>query len=438
MDAPQVRTPNQIYEYYSREKYTIDTPGLSPDGPSTADPKQWGNASQQWESDGQQWATTQVHPEPQEDPSRVVDYSLPDGQTWGPYATGDPGQVSFVPEGTSSNSAGHNFNGEGPPTSPAAQIPYQYPYNEMGAVNGFSPVPLLPTGERAPTCFSPYCGLQRRDFWILIVIATLLAMGGIIGGVVGAVTINKNTMASAASNASGEGASPTPPGSDTSQSSLPVEDRSLAAASTIRRNSTESNYQIVYQDLETFDLVYQLIWDDKPAKKQNLTLQISPDRGTPLAMIATNSTIDDKINIFIFYTTCEDKSNAPLLAAVQLDCIPAALNCTVAQNFPIPATSDLGKESKLAALAMNDGTSLRVYYQTSNGNISVLRADTAANSHEWKSSTLGGPAVDGSKIAASVLETSSMLQVVFVCAEERLLQVVEYDDISGAQQGVLS
>lgn len=438
MDAPQVPTPDQKYEYYSREKYSIETPGFSPDGPSTTHTNQYGSSAQEWQNNGQQWAPTQTHHEIPEGFVHTVDYGIPDGFTWGTYAAGDSGQESSAAEGTAANSAAQNYNTEVVPVSPAAaQIPYQYPYNEMGDFAGRSPTPLLyPKGSK-PSCFAPYCGLQRRDFWILIAIATLLAIGAIVGGVVGAVTINKNSVASAAlgANTPTEAPSPPPPGSDTTQSSLPVEERSIAA-SNVRNKLAKSNYQIVYQDLDTLDLVYQLVWDDKPASKQNMTVGITPDKGTPLAVVATNSNTTDNINLFVFFTTCEDRSNAPLLAAAQLNCIVGASNCTEVSHFPIPATSDLGKASKLAALAMNDGTSLRVFYQASNGHINVLRADTTANVEQWKSSPLDMSAMDGSKITASIQESSNDLLVVFVGAEDRVLQALQYDDISGTQEGM--
>ncbi|RYP59894.1 hypothetical protein DL770_010122 [Monosporascus sp. CRB-9-2] len=432
MDAPRVPTPGYMCDYYSREEYSVDYPGFSPDGPSTTDGQQWGSTGQQWESSGQQLVAGQAYPEGD---TQVVDFAAPNGQTWENYAIGDVGQEGHVSDSSGQFPTSPNFNNEGPPLTPAPQTPY--PYNQMTAVGGPSPLPLLPPEEDKQVHPVPYCGLMRRDFWILVAIATLILIGAIIGGTLGAVAIRKNEVAAVAVTGHDLPTNtPTPVPTATSrgptgtESSLPREDRSIAA-STVENNSTESNYQVVYQDLTTLDLRYRLVWDDRPSGEQNLTLRIKPDRGTPLAVVAANSTVSENIFLFIFYTACEDLSNAPLLAVACLDCIPGAPNCTEVSNNPIPQSHDLAHTSSIAAVLMEDGRSLRVYYQAESGSIWVLHGDIA-DVHRWTTSPLSPFAMVGTSIAASIQRSPGKLQVIFVCSEMRLLMSLEYDDVSGA------
>ncbi|RYP12995.1 hypothetical protein DL765_007082 [Monosporascus sp. GIB2] len=438
MDTPQVPARGHMCEYYSREEYPVDYPGFNLDGPSTTG-KQQGSTGRQWEASGQQWVAGQAY---LGGDTRVADFAAPNGQTWENYAIGDVGQ-----EGHVSNSSGRpltspNFNNEGPPLTPAPQTPY--PYNLMTAVGGPSPLPPLPPEEEKQAHPVPYCGLIRRDFWILVVIVTLLSMGAIIGGILGAVTIKKNEVAAAAVNSAGHDPptnTPTPVPTATfrettgTESNLPREDRSIAA-STVENKFTDSNYQVVYQDLTTLDLRYRLVWNDRPAGEQNLTLRIRPDKGTPLAVVASNSTVSNNIFLFIFYTTCADLSNAPLLAVACLDCIPGAPNCTEVSNIPIPESHDLARTSSIAAVLMEDGQSLRVYYQAKSGSIWVLHGNIA-DVHKWTTSRLSKFAMVGTSIAASIQRSPGRLQVIFVCAEMGLLRSLEYDDVSGADRGYI-
>lgn len=434
MDAPQVPTPGHMYEYYSREKYSIEDPSSGLNGPSTANSKQWGN-------------TGQASSELPGSSIRVIDYSNLDGQAWGTHGGGNTIQGSYVSDNAGAVIARQSYNNEiQPPTPPpqATYTPFPYPYNQTAPMGEPSPEPLLPVEETKQKRPGPYCGLPRRDFWILISIATGLAIGAIVGGVLGAVTIKQNETAAAATRASDINMatstptavpSQTSPGTAETASSLPRADRSIAA-STVPNNSTSSNYQVVYQDLTTFELRYRLVWDDKPASEQNLTLDLKPDRGTPIAIVAANSTLTtENIMLFIFYTTCEDKSDMPLLAVASLECIPGALTCSEIKNNPIPASSDLGAKSELAAVVMEDGQSLRVYYQASNGWIYALSANTT-NVDVWTPTRLSGPAIDGSAIAASVHRSTSQLQVIYVCSETRMLRCLEYEDASGADEGM--
>ncbi|RYP59257.1 hypothetical protein DL769_008612 [Monosporascus sp. CRB-8-3] len=434
MDATQVPTPGHMCEYYSREKYSVDYPSFSPGGPSTTDGKQWGSTDQQWESSRQQWVAGQAYPEGD---TQVVDFAAPNGQTWENYAIGDVGQGGHVSDSSGQFITSPNFNNEGPPLTPAPQTPY--PHNQMTAVGRPSPLPLLPPEEEKQAHPVPYCGLMRRDFWILIAIVTLLLIGAIIGGILGAVTINRNEAAAAAVTGTSHDLPTTTPtpvptatfrGPTGTESGLPREDRSIAA-STVENKSTESNYQVVYQDLTTLDLRYRLVWNDRPADEQNLTLRIKPDKGTPLAVVAANSTVSDNIFLLIFYTTCTDLSNAPLLAVACLDCIPGAPNCNEVSNNPIPESHDLAHTSSIAAVLMEDGRSLRVYYQAESGSIWVLHGNIA-DVHKWTTSRLSESAMVGTSIAASIQRSPGKLQVIFVCGEMKLLRSLEYDDVSGA------
>ncbi|RYP01246.1 hypothetical protein DL764_006249 [Monosporascus ibericus] len=407
MDASQVPTPGHMFEYYSRGKYSVDYPSFSPDGPSTTHGKQWGSTGQQWETSGQQWVAGQAN---REGDTQVVDFAAPNGQTWENYAIGDVGQEGHV--------------------------------SDSSAVGGPSPAPLLPPEEEKQAQLVPYCGLKRRDFWILVAIVTMLLIGAIIGGILGAVTIKKNEVAAAGVTDTGHDLptnTPTPvptatfQGPTATESSLPREDRSIAA-STVENKSTQSNYHVVYQDLTTLDLRYRLVWNDRPSGEQNLTLRIKPDIGTPLAVVAANSTVSDNVFLFIFYTTCEDQSNAPLLAVACLDCIPGAPSCTEVANNPIPVSHDLARTSSIAAVLTEDGRSLRVYYQAESGSIWVLRGNIA-DVHKWTTSRLSELAMVGTSIAAASIQRSpGKLQVIFVCREMGLLRSLEYDDVSGADE----
>ncbi|RYP50825.1 hypothetical protein DL768_003743 [Monosporascus sp. mg162] len=436
MDTPQVPTSGHMRDYYSREKYPVDYPGLSPGGPSTTDRKQWGSTGQQWETSGQQWVAGQAYPEGD---AQVVDFTAPNGQTWENYAIGDVGQEGHVPDSPGQFHTNPNFNNEGPPLAPASQTPY--PGNQMTAVGGPSPLPLLPPEDKKQAHLVRYCGLVRRDFWILVAIVTLLLIGAIIGGTLGAVTIKRYEVAAAGAAGTGYNLptnTPTPIPTATfrtqtaTESSLPRENRSIAA-SAVENRSTESNYHVVYQDLTTLNLRYRLVWNDRPSGEQNLTLRIKPDKGTPLAVVAANSTVSHNIFLFIFYTTCEDLSNVPLLAVACLDCIPGAPNCTEVSNNPIPKSHDLARTSSIAAVLMEDGRSLRVYYQTESGSIWVLHGNIA-DVHKWTTSRLSEFAMVGTSIAASIQRSPGRLQVIFVCREMGLLRSLEYDDVSGADE----
>jgi hypothetical protein len=205
-----------------------------------------------------------------------------------------------------------------------------------------------------------------------------------------------------------------------------IKDRAISS-STGRTNGKSSNYQIFYQDLNTTDLLYRLVWDEKVAEEQRLSLTIPANQGSPVAVVASNATADKEVSLHVFYMTSDATTNEPAVVIANLACAATAPNCNITSNNVIAPSTRLASTSQLAAVMMDDGESIRVYYQALGGWVWVLKANVS-DIESWQTSQIAGPAAPGTSIAASVLPEPTMLQVLFVCSREGLLRSVEYDD----------
>ncbi|KAH6891122.1 hypothetical protein B0T10DRAFT_484491 [Thelonectria olida] len=261
------------------------------------------------------------------------------------------------------------------------------------------------------------CGMKRKTFFILLGVLVVVLIAAIVGGVVGG-------LKSSSSSDSDDDATPT---SVPKTGPIDADERSMAAA--IVTKNDKQNTQVFYNDLASTSIMYNRIHDDEGSDSHNLTLDIAPSWGAPLAAAAHY--VSSKVATQLFYITT-DSSDETRIAQAVLDCgaIDSDDACSVTSNAIISSnlTRGVHPASKLAALHLSND-SMRVYFQANGdgANLWVLHNDNG----EWTGSNLVGNVLEGSAIGASA-QSKSALHVFYVSNSTERLAYVEYSDILGA------
>lgn len=259
-------------------------------------------------------------------------------------------------------------------------------------------------------------GLRRRVFWLLLGgLIVLVIVGAVVGGVVGS---------RKASNG----------GSSTSSSgSMSASDRAIAAATMNMTGSHSTNVQVVYQDLDTTDLLYRLIWDDEAAAEQRLDLSPSPRQQTPIAVTTANTTGNDGAVTNVFYLS-ENRHNSSVsdICQATLQCHLNAENCTVSDNQIISdnATHGVTGDSGLAATLLADISETRVYYRSGDGSVRALVGNDPAT-NGWQDIWIGSQSLVGSSIGVDFDSNEDLIQVVWVDQNTKELEEIVYSDTTG-------
>lgn len=275
----------------------------------------------------------------------------------------------------------------------------------------FSPRPSNQAPQR-----KTILGVRRRVFWLLTgTVIVLVIVGAVVGGVVG----SRNAR---------EGDSST-----SSSGPMSASDRAIAAATMNMTGSTRTNVQVVYQDLDTTDLLYRLIWDEEAAAEQRLDLSPSPRQETPIAVTTANVTGNDGTVTSVFYLS-ENKHNSSVsdICQVILQCYLNAENCTISDNQIISdnATQGVTGDSGLAATLLADTSETRVYYRGGDGAVRALVGNDPATTG-WQDIWIGSQSLAGSSIGVDFDSNEDMTQVVWVDQDTKELQEIVYSDTTG-------
>lgn len=194
--------------------------------------------------------------------------------------------------------------------------------------------------------------------------------------------------------------------------------------------STSTNVQVVYQDLDTTDLLYQLIWNYTAAGEQRLSLSPSPQQETPIAVTTSNMNADNGIVTSVFYlSVSKDNSSLSDICQATLQCSLGAPNCTVLNNEIISgnASQEVIGTSGLAATLLSDTSETRVYYKGGGGAVRALVGnDPAINA--WQDIWIGSQSFAGSGIGVNFDAKQETIQVVWVHSATKELQEITYTD----------
>lgn len=276
--------------------------------------------------------------------------------------------------------------------------------------------------------------MRRRTFFIVAGVIALGLIAALVGGLVGG--LNSRKSKSGGGSGDSDGSDDDPP-SPTPTGPLDPSKRSLAAGTT--SGSADSTLQVFYQDLDTTDVLYRLVWSDKAKDEQRTELDITPMQGTPLAVTSSNTTDGNGVDVNLFYLTINDTSDVSIVRAA-LECSNGADTCSTASNEVISGVLSNGVDPKSdlsAVLLNNEASRFRVYYQAPGAVIWVLVADDPSGSDDWSAHQIGGPAPHGTGIAATVEKDEGSLMVAYVYNDTQVIRAVEYTDAIGAQGGKL-
>lgn len=260
-------------------------------------------------------------------------------------------------------------------------------------------------------------GLRRRVFWSIAGVVTILV---IVDAVVGAV-IGSSKIGSTSS-------------STTTTAPMTAQQRGIGAATMNITGSTATNVQVVYQDLDSTDLLYRLVWNDKAGAEQRISsLDPSPQQKTPIAVTTANNTANDGIVTSIFYLS-ENHDNSSLsdIGQVTLQCSLGVENCTVSVIGKISdgALKGVLHNSGLAAVLLPDSSDIRVYYKNGGHAIRAL-VGNGTTTDGWDDILIGSQASPQSSISVNFDQKNGNLQVVFVNMSSKLLQEIVYSDAAG-------
>ncbi|KAF3766387.1 hypothetical protein M406DRAFT_330214 [Cryphonectria parasitica EP155] len=280
-----------------------------------------------------------------------------------------------------------------------------------------SSAPVLEKPPRRRTIF----GLRRRVFWMLAgAVSALVIVGAVVGAVVGSSRIG-----SGGGNAGGS--------STSSSSPMAAANRHIGAAAMNVTGSTGTNVQVVYQDLNTSDLLYRLVWNDQASGEQRLSLSPAPQRKTPIAVTTTNTTASDGIMTNVFYLS-EDTNDSSMstICQVTLQCSLNAENCTVSDATVISANATNGvvNTSGLAATLVSDNVQARVFYKAGSHGVRVL-SGTSGEADGWQDTVLGSASYAGSDISVNLDPDEDTLQVIFVNKNTKEFETFLYSDAAG-------
>lgn len=255
------------------------------------------------------------------------------------------------------------------------------------------------------------------------VITAVIIVGVVVGGVIGSSTTTGNSNGPAA---------PT----DSTSKSTPASQRQTGAAVMNVSGSMAANVQLVYQDLETTDLFYQLIWDDQAGAEQRIVIfDPTPQQGTPIAVTTANMTANDGIMTNIFYLSSKiSNSSLSDICLVTLQCPLGAESCNVSIEGSVrtAALDGVLSDSGLAAVSLPNGSDFRVYYKSGRDTLRVLAGNGTASS-SWKDSSIGGQSFSGSDISVNYDQDQDQIQVVLVDSATEMLGEIDYSDGVGVE-----
>lgn len=323
--------------------------------------------------------------------------------------------------------AQYEYYGEGSSAPPPFQ---SYPQIDNAQYNipytGFPEGHVNPAPPREDADTKRLCGMRRSTALILLCIGALLLIGAIVGGVVGKSSHGAsgdqtaaNTIASSTSSVSSVGS--TAPSTATATATvLAASSRPISASVSFPDGSV--GIQLVYQELDSPDIKYRLYLPrEQYEAEQNVSLGIRPNLGTGLAATAVADS-DGGTEFTLFYL-----SGQAQVVQATLHCAQNSITCsTTSNNIIVSDTGLIHESSSLAAVYLGQGSTWRVYFQTTSGRIAELDGD-----HEWNSRVIGGNASVGSSIAAT-FGTDYTIIVVYASAADGSFMSATYNHPNNA------
>ncbi|KUI67576.1 Transcription initiation factor TFIID subunit 13 [Cytospora mali] len=196
--------------------------------------------------------------------------------------------------------------------------------------------------------------------------------------------------------------------SSTTSGPMPANNRQIAAGTMNITGCLSTNAQVLHQDLETTDLLYRLVWDDKGNSEQRLALGLAPQQVTTIAVTTTNITSDDGIQADVFYLS-ENQHNSS-----KSDICQATLG-----------------NSGLGSIVVSNSSQILVYYTGLGRSIRALEADYPAQ-NGWVDSNMEGQVASGLSISANHCAAFGTIQVIFASVAPKDLEELTYNDAAGS------
>lgn len=206
------------------------------------------------------------------------------------------------------------------------------------------------------------CGLKKRTFFIVQPVVFIIVLGTLVGGLVGGLTANNggsNSDSGVKSSSDSDDDDQLPAPKTSAVFPEPTgptepEDKAMAVST-----SSDSNVQLFYQDLDTTNILYRRIQNDKAADEQALDLDIKPQWGTSITAAALNGS--DPISTRVFYVA-EENGRTDIVQAT-LQCKVDGDTCSTTSNSIISSniTGDIHAHTKLSSLYLHEDF-IGVYY----------------------------------------------------------------------------
>ena len=317
-------------------------------------------------------------------------------------------------------------------------VPSTQPQDKFLVSNGTNGVPGVTAAkddtaaDQVPRS-ATICGVRRRTFWVVVAVVAVGVIAALVGGIVGGLKARES---SGGDDDSGSGADSTSTGPPVPSPTGPLDPSNRAITAATNSGSNSSTLQIFYQDLDTTDILYRLVWEDEAKAEQRAKLTTPPIQGTPLAVTSSNRTDGRGLDVNLFYLALNKTMGTTIVQAV-LDCSNGAGTCSTTSSQVISGAFKPGVNaaSDLAAVLLdNEASKFRVYFQATGGLVWVFVGDDTSK-QDWSAHQIGGPAPIGSSIAATFGEAQGSLTAAFVYNDTGVIRAVDYTDALGAQGG---
>lgn len=226
--------------------------------------------------------------------------------------------------------------------------------------------------------------LRRWRWWLAgAVLLACVIVGAVVGGVVG----SRNAHHSSSSTTT----------TSTWQLDTPLSAslRAVSASTTAGDASEAATLQVFYQDLNTSNILYRLVWEDDALTEQTADLTVEPRSGTPLTVVGVNSSTDDSaIVLNLFYLTDDSAmSNGTAIVQATLDCTAGAASCSTTYNAIISGNVTTGPrfDSGLSAVQLDGDADqeFRVFYHADTSQPALLSGSLPL-ANGWSTTSAGG------------------------------------------------
>lgn len=254
---------------------------------------------------------------------------------------------------------------------------------------------LEPEASQEPrTPLRECCGIRRPIFFAALAGLVILAIIGLVAGVVEGLKLQK--------------------ASETTR--LPA---LISSGLYIGANETKWNSQVAYSNTTSGKVTFRLNSGEQNfTGQQTMNLSIVPASNAPMSMVSMLGTDGNiYISLFYIYDTKIVLANVSCSLAI----------CTTIYNGAISddITYPIYKTSGLAAVYLGSKSGYRVFYHNSDRYLTEL--STLGDGSWDHGATISGKAVAGSSISATEIGTSGMMAVLYVEDKSEELYYIQYN-----------